>query len=148
MARGLLVWLLIMLVETVHGVLRGLLLVPRVGEEAAARIGWPIGLALVLLVSILTIRWTRVEGPRGLLAMGALWAILTIAFEIIIGLMRGHGGLPLSADGNHTLQRGGHAVRTAGGRQAPALALRLTGPGRRRFCHRREASGCGCRTFW
>ena len=58
MARGLLVFLGIMAVETVHGVLRGLFLVPRVGEETAARLGWPVGMVLVLLISTLAIGWT------------------------------------------------------------------------------------------
>jgi hypothetical protein len=89
MARGLLVWLLIMLAETVHGVLRGLLAVPRMGEEAAARLGWPIGLVLVLVISYLCIRWTRVRGSGQLLLMGGVWAVLTTAFEVMIGLMRG-----------------------------------------------------------
>ena len=89
MARGLLVWLLIMAVETVHGVLRGLLLAPRVGEAAASRIGWPIGMVLVMAVSMLAVRWTGLRGTRSLLALGAAWAVLTIFFEIMIGLLRG-----------------------------------------------------------
>lgn len=89
MARGLAVWLLIMLVETMHGVLRGLFLAPRVGEDAASRIGWPVGLALVLAVSVLTIRWIGVTGAAPLLRLGALWAALTVAFEMLIGLARG-----------------------------------------------------------
>lgn len=89
MARGLAVWLLIMVIETVHGILRGLLLVPRVSEEAASRIGWPIGMALVLVVSLLAIRWTKVSGTRNLLALGAVWTVLTIGFEIMIGMLRG-----------------------------------------------------------
>lgn len=89
MARGVLVWLLIMAAETVHGLLRGLLLAPRVGEEAASRIGWPIGMGLVLLVSLLAIRWTGLRGTRDLLALGGVWAVLTLLFEIMIGLLRG-----------------------------------------------------------
>lgn len=100
MARGLLVWLLIMLVETAHGVLRGILLVPRIGEEAAARLGWPIGLILVLAISYLCIRWTRVSGSRQLLLLGAAWALLTIAFEVMIGLMRGMDLSRIMADIN------------------------------------------------
>ena len=87
MGRGLLVWLLIMLAESVHGVLRGLLLVPRIGEEAAARIGWPVGAIIVLAIAYLAIGWTRVRERGRLLAMGALWAVLTVAFEIAIGLV-------------------------------------------------------------
>ncbi len=91
MARGFMVWLLIMLVETVHGILRGLVLAPRMGEEAAARLGWPIGLLLVLAVSYLCIRWTRVTRTSALLVMGAVWAVFTILFEVFIGLLRGMG---------------------------------------------------------
>ena len=92
MARGLLVWFLIMLLETVHGVLRGLLLVPRVGEVMAERIGWSVAAALVLGVTTLAIRWVGIRQPSRLLALGAIWAILTLAFEIGIGLLRGLDG--------------------------------------------------------
>jgi hypothetical protein len=89
MTRGLLVWLLIMLVETIHGVLRGLLLVPHFGEAAAGRMGWPIGAVLVLAVSFACIRWTRLHATADLLGLGAMWAVLTFLFEIAIGAMRG-----------------------------------------------------------
>lgn len=89
MARGLLVWFLIMLLETAHGVLRGLLLVPRVGEAMAGRIGWPVAAALVLGVTTLAIRWMGIRQPSRLLALGAVWAILTLAFEFGFGLLRG-----------------------------------------------------------
>jgi hypothetical protein len=88
MARGLLIWMLIMLVETIHGVLRALLLVPRVGPEAAERIGWPVGAVLVIAIATLTIRWTRLSGA-GLLRLGAAWAVLTVLFELAIGWLRG-----------------------------------------------------------
>ena len=89
MLRGVLVFILIMAVETVHGVLLGLFLVPLTGEESAAWLGWPIGLVLVLLVSWLTIGWTRLRSSSALLALGAVWAVLVVAFEAAIGLLRG-----------------------------------------------------------
>lgn len=89
MARGLLVWLLIMLVETIHGVLRGLLLVPRLGEETAARIGWPVAALLVLAIATATIRWTGLSGTRALLGLGGVWAAFSIVFELGIGRLRG-----------------------------------------------------------
>ena len=91
LARGLLVWLLIMVVESVHGVLRGLVLAPRLGEEASSRIGWPVGLLLVLLVSYLTIRWTGLRSTKALLVLGLIWAVLTAGFEVAVGLARGMG---------------------------------------------------------
>lgn len=89
MTRGLLVWLLIMLVETIHGVLRALLLVPRIGETAAARLGWPVGALLVVVIAFLSLRWMRLTAPRQLLLLGAAWAVLTLLLELAIGLLRG-----------------------------------------------------------
>jgi hypothetical protein len=95
--RGLLVFVLIMAMETVHGVLRGLFLVPYTGEERAAWLGWPVGMILVLLVSSLTIGWTGLGGRGALLGLGAVWAVLTVAFEVAIGLLRGMGGAEILA---------------------------------------------------
>ena len=89
MSRGLAVWLFIMLVETLHGLLRGLLLVPRVGEEMAGRIGWPIGLVIVLGISIALAPWMAIRDTSALLRLGGLWAVLTLIFELTIGLLRG-----------------------------------------------------------
>ena len=89
MTRGLLIILLIMLLETVHGILRGLFLVPRIGEQMSNLVGWPIAMVIVLVVSTLFIGWTRLRGTAGLLRLGALWAVLTFAFEVAVGYLRG-----------------------------------------------------------
>ena len=116
--RGLLVWLLIMLVETIHGMLRGLLVAPRIGEEAAGRIGWPVGMILVFTVSFLAIRWTGIRGRWNLLGLGALWAALTFGFEIMIGLLRGLTTNDIIAEINPM----------AGGLMAYSLAVMLFAP--------------------
>ena len=87
--RGLTVWCVFMAVETLHGILRGIFLVPRVGLELSNKIGWPIAACIVFGVTLLTIRWMDVTGTKPLLYLGALWAVLTFAFEISVGLMRG-----------------------------------------------------------
>lgn len=89
MGRGLLVWLLIMLVETAHGVLRAVLLVPRIGADAAGRVGWPVAALLVLVITALTLRWTGLAGRASLLRLGIAWAVLTVLFEMLIGALRG-----------------------------------------------------------
>lgn len=89
MARGLLVLLLILSLETVHGILRGIFLVPRIGERLSSLVGWPIAMIIVLIVSVRLIGWTKVTGMAALLRLGAVWAVLTFAFEISIGILRG-----------------------------------------------------------
>lgn len=100
MARGLAVFLLIMAVETLHGILRGLLLVPHVGERAASLIGWPIGAAIVLGITFLLIRWIGLTERRALLGLGLIWAVLTFCFEIAIGYARGLSNEAIFAEVN------------------------------------------------
>lgn len=91
MFRGVMVWLVIMAAETVHGILRGWLLVPRVGAEAANRIGWPIGAVIVIGGALLFARWIGLRETSALLRLGLVWAALSLAFELGIGLLRGLG---------------------------------------------------------
>jgi len=89
MGRGILVWLSFMALETIHGILRSILLVPRVGREMSNLIGWPIAAVIVFGVTYLTSHWVGLKSTRALLSLGALWAILTLCFEISIGLLQG-----------------------------------------------------------
>jgi hypothetical protein len=57
--RAILVWLLIILVETIHGIARRLFLEPLVGDLRARQIGVLIGSLLILTIAILTIGWLR-----------------------------------------------------------------------------------------
>ena len=83
--RALVVWLLMMAIETIHGVLRNRFLAPLVGDFRARQIGVFIGSALILGVAALTIGWIRPNSERSLLAIGALWLALTLAFEFGLG---------------------------------------------------------------
>jgi hypothetical protein len=126
LSRGLAVWLVIMLVETLHGLLRGLLLVPRVGEEMAGRIGWPIGLVIVLGISLALAPWMAIRDTSALLRLGGLWAVLTLIFEVTIGLLRGLDLPRLLAEFNPLA--GGLAIYSLAIMfLAPLLAARLRG---------------------
>ena len=125
MGRGLLIWLLIMLVETIHGVLRAALLAPRIGAAAADRLGWPVAAMLVLVVATLAARWIGLGLTGQLLRLGAAWAVLTVGFEIIIGLLRGLD-MPALLDALNPLT-GNVAWSAALMCLAPLLAARLRG---------------------
>ena len=79
--RALVIWLLLMLVETLHGILRGLLLVPVIGQLLANQIGVAIGSLLILLVTLFTIKWIGAVRISELLIVGMIWVLLTLAFE-------------------------------------------------------------------
>jgi hypothetical protein len=87
--RGIVVWGAFMAIETLHGMLRGIFLVPRVGLDLSNKIGWPIAACIVFGVTVLTFRWMGLVGTEALLKLGAVWAALTLIFEIGIGMLRG-----------------------------------------------------------
>ena len=103
--RALLVWLLMMVIETIHGVLRNLLLVPLVGDLRARQLGVFIGSALILGIAVLLIDWIRPSSVRELLVIGAMWLALTLAFEFGLGHALGRPWNALLSD--YDLTRGG-----------------------------------------
>ena len=104
--RALLVWLLLMAVETIHGALRNKFLVPVAGDFHARQIGVFIGSVLILATAVLTIRWIRPPLVRSTLEIGALWLVLTLAFEFSLGRALGRSWEALRAD--YDLTRGGY----------------------------------------
>jgi hypothetical protein len=100
MLRGLIVWLLIMLLETVHGILRGMFLVPLVGLLAANRIGWPIAAVIVMGVSTFCAKWVGLFNTSKLILLGFLWTMLTLIFELAVGFARGLSGDEIIAEIN------------------------------------------------
>ena len=83
--RAVLVWLVIIAVETVHGVLRTLLLVPLVGDFPARRVSVFTGSLLIFGVAWVFVRWIGAGTRLRLLAVGLLWVVLTVLFEIALG---------------------------------------------------------------
>jgi len=83
--RAFAVWLLIVLVETVHGILRTLFLAPLTGDFRARQIGVFTGSLLILAIATLTIRWLRLPTRAQQLQVGALWLAAMVAFEISFG---------------------------------------------------------------
>jgi hypothetical protein len=83
--RGLAVWVVIILAESLHGTARVLLLEPYLGAAKARQIAFFTGLAIILAIAVAFIRWIRATGVAQLLAVGGLWTFLTFGFECLLG---------------------------------------------------------------
>ncbi len=83
--RALVIWLVMMGAEVVHGALRALLLVPLVGDLHARQIGVFIGSFIVVVIAYGSALWMGAQTRRGLLALGLGWTALTLAFEVMLG---------------------------------------------------------------
>ncbi len=89
--RALLAWLAIMAVETIHGIVRRVLLVPVVGEPISNQIGVFLGSLLIILVVYFLYVWLKVYSRGPQLLVGLLWCFLTVLFEVGVGLVLGYG---------------------------------------------------------
>ncbi len=83
--RVLAVWLVIICVESIHGVLRTLYLVPLVGDFRARQISVLLGSLLILTVAYVFVRWIRADTTASLLMVGLVWLALTVVFELSFG---------------------------------------------------------------
>jgi hypothetical protein len=76
---------MIIAVETVHGLLRAIWLVPLVGDLRSRQIGVFTGSLLILAITWVFFGWLRPESRRTLVAVGLLWVVLTVLFEVVLG---------------------------------------------------------------
>jgi hypothetical protein len=83
--RGLVVWVIFMLAEVLHGTARILWLEPLIGDVKARQISVFTGLAIILAIVIASIRWIDATRVTQLWGIGLLWLVLTVGFEIMLG---------------------------------------------------------------
>jgi hypothetical protein len=84
-SRAIVIWLLLMAAEFIHGTIRTLWLSPAIGDFRARQIGVFTGSILMLTIVFFCINWIGSEKKRELVALGILWLILTLLFEIGLG---------------------------------------------------------------
>jgi len=98
--RASLVWMLIMLAETGHGVVREVFIAPVIGGLRARQLGVLIGCVLIFVIAWLTARWMGASTRRQQLQVGALWVILTLVFEFALARALGMNWTRILADYN------------------------------------------------
>lgn len=96
--RALLVWLLIVIVETIHGTLRELFVKPAIGDLPARQLAVVTGSLLIVVVATLTAPWLRADDAGRQLRVGVVWVVLMVGFEIGLGLALGFSVEHILAD--------------------------------------------------
>jgi hypothetical protein len=82
--RGSVVWLIIIVAESVHGTLRELFLTPLIGDVRARQFSFVTALVMILTIALIFVSWIRASRKRELLVVGISWAILTFVFEAFV----------------------------------------------------------------
>jgi hypothetical protein len=125
--RATLVWMLIMLAETVHGAAREIFVAPLVGDLRARQLGIPVACAIVFVIAWTASRWMGATSRGAELLAGAWWATLTLGFECVLGRAIGLTWPRILAD--YDPSRGGFmALGIAFMVFAPLLAAKLRRP--------------------
>ncbi len=104
--RAACVWLLIIVAEIIHGMVRMRFLEPLIGDWHARQVAVFSGSAIVLGIAMLTVGWLKPPTAAAALGVGLGWVVVTIAFELLFGrYVAGMSWQRLLADYN--LVRGG-----------------------------------------
>jgi len=83
--RAVGIWLTLAAAESLHGVMRRLLLEPQLGDLPARQVSVLTGAVLIIMVFWFTLRWLGPQPERRWWEIGLLWLTLTLAFEIGLG---------------------------------------------------------------
>ena len=83
--KAILVWSAILLVAIGNGALRDLVLVDALGATAARLASGILLCTVILAAAALSARWLGVPTDRTRWLVGALWLLLTLAFELGVG---------------------------------------------------------------
>ena len=103
--RALAVWVLIVLAETAHGVLRQVFVVPLTGDLPARQVGVLVGSAILFAIAWACARWIGARSTAALLGIGLLWVVLIVGFEIALGMALGYSRARMLSD--YDLTEGG-----------------------------------------
>jgi hypothetical protein len=85
LARGSLVWFIIITVEAIHGVFRVFMIEPLIGDLRARQVSVFLGSILILAIAFIFVRWIKGNTSMDFLAVGIIWVGLTVGFEIVLG---------------------------------------------------------------
>jgi hypothetical protein len=86
---GAAIWLIILVLASLNGAVRDLLVAPRIGDTIARALSTLILCGLVLWVTWASIRWLGPQSRRQALGLGFLWIALTLTFEFAAGRLSG-----------------------------------------------------------
>ena len=84
------VWVLMAVVAVLNGGVREVVIIPRIGEYGGHVLSTALLVVAILLLSGLYFTWTTVAYTRlELVLVGALWTVLTVGFEFLVGSVEG-----------------------------------------------------------
>jgi hypothetical protein len=88
--KALLVWALIALAETLHGIARIRFLNRRLGDRRARQVSVFTGTLIILIIAWFTVPWIGPESTMDSLVVGGVWLVTMLLFDIGLGRLYFH----------------------------------------------------------
>ena len=98
--KALAVWLLIVLAESVHGIIRQIFITPVIGDLPARQLGVLFGSAIIFAIALICIRWIGARSLAEQLGVGLVWVVLIVMFEFGLGAALGYSKARMLSDYN------------------------------------------------
>lgn len=126
--KAIAAWLLIVIAESIHGVIRQVFIAPAIGDLPARQAGVLIGSIIIFAIAWACIRWLNTRSFAEQFRVGLLWVLLIIIFEISLGIALGYSWERILSDYN--IVKGGYmGLGLLFMLFAPALAAKVRGFG-------------------
>jgi hypothetical protein len=104
--KAFVVWLLLMVIESSHGMARVALLEPAFGDFRARQVATFTDSVLIFTLAFFCVGWIGAATRWQLLDVGALWLLLTVMFELVLGRLMMHLSWERIASDYNLLQGG------------------------------------------
>ncbi len=88
--RAIGLWFLLMTAETLQGFWRAKVLARWMGDAASRDLSTFTGTLIILLITFACIGWFPSRNTSTLLQIGAIWVLLTLSYEIVLGRVALH----------------------------------------------------------
>jgi hypothetical protein len=99
-SRALAAWFFIAVAESIHGILRRIFLLPRIGDLRAHQVGMLVASAIIFAIACACIPWIGARTFSEQLKVGAFWVVLMATFEVSLGLAFGYSQERIFSDYN------------------------------------------------
>lgn len=83
--RAIGLWFLLMTAETLQGYWRAKVLARWMSDAASRDLSTFVGTLVILLITFACIGWFPARNARTLVQIGAIWVVLTLVYEIVLG---------------------------------------------------------------
>jgi hypothetical protein len=87
--KAIVIWLAILCLAVANGALREAILIPHLGKVVGLVLSGVLLSGLILTIAFFTLPWVGARRVSQLVGVGALWLMLTLAFEFLFGFLQG-----------------------------------------------------------